>query len=45
MRLKERSDRSGLGLKLLLTPEIGILIPILILCVVTTILKPNFLTW
>lgn len=30
---------------MLLTPEIGILIPILILCVVTTILKPNFLTW
>lgn len=32
-------------LNILLTPEIGVLIPIVILCVITTILKPNFLTW
>ena len=30
---------------ILMIPEVGVLIPILILCVVTTILKPNFLTW
>ncbi|MBQ8505896.1 MAG: ABC transporter permease [Clostridia bacterium] len=29
----------------LMIPEVGVLVPILILCVVTTILKPNFLTW
>jgi len=30
---------------LLMIPEVGVLVPILILCVVTTILKPKFLTW
>lgn len=45
MNEKQKMKKSGVGLKLLLTPEIGILIPILIVCVVTTILKPNFLTW
>ena len=29
----------------LMIPEVGVLIPILILCIVTTILKPKFLTW
>lgn len=29
----------------LMIPEVGVLLPILILCVVTTILKPKFLTW
>lgn len=33
------------ALKLLLTPEIGILIPIVIICIVTSIIKPSFLTW
>lgn len=33
------------ALDFFLKPEIGVLIPILILCVITTILKPNFLTW
>jgi len=31
--------------RLLLTPEIGVLIPILILSIITTILNPTFLTW
>ena len=30
---------------ILLTPEVGVLIPIVILCVVTTSIKPNFWTW
>ena len=30
---------------LLMIPEVGVLLPILILCIVTTILKPKFLTW
>lgn len=29
----------------LMIPEVGVLVPILILCIVTTILKPKFLTW
>lgn len=29
----------------LLSPEIGILIPILIVCIITAILRPSFLTW
>lgn len=28
-----------------LTPEIGVLIPIVLLCVITAIIEPNFLTW
>ena len=40
-------DNKGLslGARLMLSPEFGVLVPILILCVVTSILKPNFLTW
>lgn len=41
--LKKRSG--GVGLQVLLTPEIGVLIPILILCVVTASINKNFLTW
>ena len=37
--------RSGIGMKILLNPEIGVMIPILILCVVTTSINSNFLTW
>lgn len=36
--------RSGIA-KLLLSPEIGILIPLLLLCIFTGIIKPRFLTW
>ena len=28
-----------------LTPEIGVLIPIVILCVVTSFINKNFMTW
>jgi len=35
----------GWGYRIFLSPEIGVLIPILLLCVVTSILAPNFLTW
>ena len=37
--------KPGLGVRILLSPEIGVLIPILVLCVVTTMIKPSFLTW
>ena len=42
---KQEGRKRKQGLKLLLTPEIGVLIPIVIICIVTTILKPSFLTW
>ena len=45
MKEKQKTSKSGFLVKVLLNPEIGILIPILIICVVTTMLKPNFLTW
>jgi Ribose/xylose/arabinose/galactoside ABC-type transport systems, permease components len=32
-------------ISILLTPEVGVLIPIVVLCVITTSIKPNFLTW
>lgn len=35
----------GLGYRIFLSPEIGVLIPILILCVITSLINPNFLTW
>ncbi len=36
----------GWGYRIFLSPEIGVLIPILLLCIVTAILKPkDFLTW
>ena len=43
----KRDQHKGrdLAAKIFLTPEIGVLIPIIIFCVVTTILKPKFLTW
>ena len=31
--------------RVLLTPEVGVLIPILVLCVITVSIKPSFLTW
>lgn len=31
--------------RILLTPEVGILIPIVILCAITVSINPNFLTW
>ena len=45
MKEKQKTNKSGFLVKVLLNPEIGILIPILIICVVTTMIKPNFLTW
>lgn len=45
MSERQKNRKSDLALRILLNPEIGILIPILLVCVVTTILKPNFLTW
>ena len=41
--MKKRSG--SLGLQVLLTPEIGVLIPILALCVFTATVNKNFLTW
>ena len=43
----KRDQHKGrdLAAKIFLTPEIGVLLPIIIFCVVTTILKPKFLTW
>lgn len=37
--------RGDLAARMLLTPEIGVLIPIVILCVVTASLNKNFFTW
>jgi len=45
MSEKQNKKKPSIGLNLLLNPEIGILIPILLICIVTTILRPNFLTW
>ncbi|MCI9681308.1 MAG: ABC transporter permease [Lachnospiraceae bacterium] len=45
MNEKQKSKKSDVMLKFFLNPEIGIMIPILLVCVITTILKPNFLTW
>jgi len=38
-------NRMGWGYRIFLTPEIGVLIPILIVAVVTSCINPNFLTW
>ena len=38
-------NKSSIGLKLLLTPEIGVLLPILVLCIITASLNKTFLTW
>lgn len=35
MKEKQKTNKSGFLVKVLLNPEIGILIPILIICVVT----------
>jgi ribose transport system permease protein len=35
----------GWGYRIFLSPEIGVLIPIVLLCVVTALLAPDFLTW
>ncbi|MDO4548007.1 MAG: ABC transporter permease [Clostridia bacterium] len=43
MERKLRNNR--LGMRVLLTPEIGVLIPIVILCVITSSLNKNFFTW
>ncbi len=48
MSVKTNTKQSGklsLPLRIMLKPETGLIIPLLILCVVTTIIKPNFLTW
>lgn len=37
--------RLGWGYRFFLTPEVGVLIPILILVVVTSWINPNFMTW
>lgn len=42
---RDMKKRSTVGMQVLLTPEIGVLIPILALCVVTSLLNKNFLTW
>lgn len=42
-KLESRKGRQWL--RLLLTPEIGVLVPIIVICIVTTIIKPSFLTW
>ena len=42
---KELRQRSNFGLKLLLMPSIGTLLPIIVLCIFTGAVKPNFWTW
>jgi len=42
---REMKRRGNIGMKILLNPEIGVMIPILILCVVTSFLNKNFFTW
>ena len=42
---KEMRRRGNIGMKILLNPEIGVMIPILVLCVVTTSINKNFFTW
>lgn len=41
---KQESRKGRQWLRLLLTPEIGVLVPIIIICIVTTMIKPSFLT-
>lgn len=44
--IKRESRKGGdLAARVLLTPEIGVLIPIVILCVVTSVINKNFFTW
>ena len=38
-------NRLSLGYRLFLSPEVGILIPVVIMCVVATIANPKFLVW
>ena len=42
---KREKKKGSLLARILLTPEVGVLIPILILCVITTGIKPKFMTW
>jgi ribose transport system permease protein len=44
MSVKQPGKKLGLGYRIFLIPEIGVLIPILLLVVFTTIMNPNFLT-
>ncbi len=41
----EQKNRLSLGYRLFLSPEVGILIPVVIMCVVATIANPKFLVW
>jgi ribose transport system permease protein len=41
---KPRKKRLGLGMRIFLTPEIGVLFPILIICIITTGINPVFLS-
>ena len=44
--IKRESRKGGdLAARVLLTPEIGVLIPIVILCVVTSAINKTFFTW
>lgn len=42
---RETRTRGELAARILLTPEVGVLIPIVILCVVTASINSNFFTW
>lgn len=41
--LRRRSG--GVAARILLTPEVGVLIPIIIVCIITSSIKKNFFTW
>jgi ribose transport system permease protein len=46
IKIREAMPRKrNIATKILLTPEVSILIPLLILCVITGIVKPNFVKW
>lgn len=44
-KTKPQELKLPLAYRIFLRPEISLMIPLLILCVFTSILKPNFLTW
>ncbi len=45
METKVKEQKLGFGYRLFLSPEVGVLIPVVIMCVITTILNPAFIKW
>ncbi len=45
METKATEKKLGWGYRIFLSPEVSILIPVIIMCVITTILNPKFIVW